>query len=296
MARRMRDHIRARKPAPASCVAGSAPLVVFTLSAFAISGVCWLPLASAAGGPTGRGELVSIVVPASAWRPGAGRRRAGRDRLGRRPERCGRHPAADGALDGPDWLAGTGHPGGLCSCSPQPCSPPGLSNGVWPDLSRFGASTEYHSLAPGVVLGGQPVVLRVRRGDRMARLRPARASAPTLGAEGCGHRQRALGGVASDAVRHHRHHRAMPRRRFHRILLQHADRIIPADLALPAKPRKHPGRRGLHAAFDIATTTPTTTKLVPTLMGGLITLVGLAVIPSLARTRRTAREASAQRS
>jgi membrane protease YdiL (CAAX protease family) len=51
-----------------------------------------------------------------------------------------------------------------------------------------------------------------------------------------------------------------------------------------------------HAAFDIATTTPTTTKLIPTLMGGLITLVGLAVIPSLAKTRPTELAESAQRS
>jgi membrane protease YdiL (CAAX protease family) len=42
-----------------------------------------------------------------------------------------------------------------------------------------------------------------------------------------------------------------------------------------------------HAAFDIATTTPTTTILVPTLMGAVITVLALAVIPDLARTRRT---------
>ena len=51
-----------------------------------------------------------------------------------------------------------------------------------------------------------------------------------------------------------------------------------------------------HAAFDIATTTPTTTKLIPMVMGGLITLVGLTVIPSLARTRRAEPAASAHRS
>jgi hypothetical protein len=42
-----------------------------------------------------------------------------------------------------------------------------------------------------------------------------------------------------------------------------------------------------HAAYDIATTTPTTTTLIPTVMGVAITVAGLAVIPSLARTRRT---------
>jgi len=51
-----------------------------------------------------------------------------------------------------------------------------------------------------------------------------------------------------------------------------------------------------HAAFDIATTTPTTTKLIPMVMGGLITLVGLTVIPSLARTGRAEPAESAHRS
>jgi len=40
-----------------------------------------------------------------------------------------------------------------------------------------------------------------------------------------------------------------------------------------------------HAAFDIATTTPTTTKLIPTVTGAAITILGLATIPYLARTR-----------
>jgi membrane protease YdiL (CAAX protease family) len=40
-----------------------------------------------------------------------------------------------------------------------------------------------------------------------------------------------------------------------------------------------------HAVFDIATTTPTTTKLIPTLTGAVITILGLATIPYLARTR-----------
>jgi membrane protease YdiL (CAAX protease family) len=40
-----------------------------------------------------------------------------------------------------------------------------------------------------------------------------------------------------------------------------------------------------HASFDIATTTPT--KLLPMLMGALITLMGLAVVPSLAKAGRT---------
>ena len=42
-----------------------------------------------------------------------------------------------------------------------------------------------------------------------------------------------------------------------------------------------------HAAFDIATTTPTTTTLIPAIMGVVITLAGLALIPSLAKTRPT---------
>jgi CAAX protease family protein len=41
-----------------------------------------------------------------------------------------------------------------------------------------------------------------------------------------------------------------------------------------------------HAVFDIATTTPTTTTLIPMLTGAVITMAGLAVIPSLARAVR----------
>ena len=42
-----------------------------------------------------------------------------------------------------------------------------------------------------------------------------------------------------------------------------------------------------HAVFDIATNTPTTTDLIPTLMGAAVTIVGLATIPYLARIRAT---------
>lgn len=51
-----------------------------------------------------------------------------------------------------------------------------------------------------------------------------------------------------------------------------------------------------HASFDIATITPSTTRLLPMLMGALITLVGLAVIPSLAKARRTEPAEAARRS
>ncbi|MEO6086346.1 MAG: CPBP family intramembrane glutamic endopeptidase [Umezawaea sp.] len=40
-----------------------------------------------------------------------------------------------------------------------------------------------------------------------------------------------------------------------------------------------------HAVFDIATNTPTTTSSIPTLMGAVITIVGLATIPYLAAVR-----------
>lgn len=36
-----------------------------------------------------------------------------------------------------------------------------------------------------------------------------------------------------------------------------------------------------HATFDIATTTPTTTTVIPTLMGAVITVAALAVMPGL---------------
>jgi membrane protease YdiL (CAAX protease family) len=40
-----------------------------------------------------------------------------------------------------------------------------------------------------------------------------------------------------------------------------------------------------HAMFDIASTTPTSTTLLPTLMGGAVTVAGLATIPYLVRVR-----------
>jgi membrane protease YdiL (CAAX protease family) len=40
-----------------------------------------------------------------------------------------------------------------------------------------------------------------------------------------------------------------------------------------------------HAVFDIATTTPTTSSLLPTLMGAAVTVAGLATIPYLIRAR-----------
>lgn len=40
-----------------------------------------------------------------------------------------------------------------------------------------------------------------------------------------------------------------------------------------------------HAVFDIATNTPTTTTLIPTLMGAAITIAGLATISYLRRVR-----------
>lgn len=47
-----------------------------------------------------------------------------------------------------------------------------------------------------------------------------------------------------------------------------------------------------HAVFDIATTTPTTTTLIPTLMGAAVTVAGLATIPYLARVGHTASTAA----
>jgi membrane protease YdiL (CAAX protease family) len=42
-----------------------------------------------------------------------------------------------------------------------------------------------------------------------------------------------------------------------------------------------------HAVFDIATNTPTSTQLIPTLMGAAVTIAGLATVPYLARARAT---------
>jgi hypothetical protein len=42
-----------------------------------------------------------------------------------------------------------------------------------------------------------------------------------------------------------------------------------------------------HAVFDIATNAPTSTQLIPTLMGAAVTIAGLGTVPYLARTRET---------
>jgi len=42
-----------------------------------------------------------------------------------------------------------------------------------------------------------------------------------------------------------------------------------------------------HAVFDTATTTPTNAKLIPTVTGAAITILGTATIPYLARTRES---------
>ena len=46
-----------------------------------------------------------------------------------------------------------------------------------------------------------------------------------------------------------------------------------------------------HAVFDIATTTPTDTTLIPILMGAAVSLAGLAAIPAL-RTMEPSRQTS----
>ena len=201
-------------------------------------------LAATARRPAGLGELVGVDVPASLGRPRASRRSASPDGSCRRPQRCGRHPSANHRLARPPRVARIGR---LRSAGRVR-----RSRARRPSGGRRLARSEpirgeqrVPDVATCGVLGGQPVLLRLRRGDRLAGLRPARPSAQTLGAEGRDHRQCDLGRLASAVVRYHRH---LPRhacRRLHRVLLQHAHRFIPADLAVPARPRKHIGRGGL---------------------------------------------------
>jgi membrane protease YdiL (CAAX protease family) len=163
-----------------------------------------------------------------------------------------------------------------------------LVDGQWPALSRFGASTEYPTLplaaywlASLVFYGfGEEVGWRGYLQPTLERRRPALQAAVLLSVVWAlwhlplfgitdGYRQMAAVGFIG----------------FYLSLLVAA--LVFAWLW-------HRSGRSLlvvaifHAVFDIATTTPASTTLIPTLMGVAITLAGLAAIPAL-RTISSAR-------
>ncbi|SEN86612.1 CAAX protease self-immunity [Cryobacterium luteum] len=135
-----------------------------------------------------------------------------------------------------------------------------LVDGVWPDTSRFGASVEYAFLpvlvfwtANLIFYGfGEEIGWRgFAQPTLQFRHSTLRAAVLVAAARAAWHPP--LFGITPT-------YRTMPAAGF----------IVVAVF---------------HAVFDIATTTPATTTLIPTLMGAGITIVGLLVIPSLLKSR-----------
>ena len=147
------------------------------------------------------------------------------------------------------------------------------------------------------LLGRQPDLLRVRRGDRLARL-PATRPAPTaLSPDRRRRGQRGLGRLAPAAVRHHRHlPQPCPPLGFLGFYLS----LLVASLVLAWLYLRSNGSllvlAVFHAGYDIATNTPTNTTLIPILMGAAITVAGLATIPALAKARPSTHHRTTQAS
>ena len=157
--------------------------------------------------------------------------------------------------------------------------------GVWPDLSRFGASLEYpmlplavYWLANLVFYGfGEEIGWRGLAQPTLQRRHSALTAAVLVSLVWAGWHLPLFGITAT--------YRSMPAIGF----LGFYFSLLTASFVLAWLYLRSRGSilvvAVFHATFDIATTTPTTTTVVPILMGAVITVAGLAVIPSLAKTR-----------
>jgi uncharacterized protein len=154
---------------------------------------------------------------------------------------------------------------------------------TWPDLSRFGASTEYPAL-PLVVFWlvnllfygfGEEIGWRGFAQPTLGRRHSALRAALVVSVIWAAWHIPLFGITAT--------YRAMPAVGFVGFFLS----ILAASLVLAWLYLRSRGSilvvTVFHAVFDIATTTPTTTALIPTVMGAVITVAALAVIPSLWR-------------
>jgi membrane protease YdiL (CAAX protease family) len=255
------------------------PVLAFTVLAYTISWICWLPLLADRQGWAslsassylhlvgGLGPAVAALVVTAAV--------AGRSGL---VDIVRRTVAWRGRLR---WIA-------LAVLGPLVVFAAAVLvaaavDGVLPDLSRFGASTEYPALPLGVFWiasllfygFGEEIGWRGFAQPALQRRRSALGAALVVSVIWAGWHLPLFGITAT--------YRAMPAVGFFGFFLSMvAGALVLAWLYLRS--------RGsilvvalFHAVFDIATTTPTTTTLIPMLMGAVITVAGLAVIPSLAR-------------
>jgi membrane protease YdiL (CAAX protease family) len=258
------------------------PLAGFTVIAYAISWLCWLPLLadrqdwvswSASTylhlmGGLGPAVAALVVTAVVAGRRGVsdilGRALAWRGRLG--------------------WL-GLAVLGPLCVFGVAVLAAR-VVEGAWPDLSRFGASTEYPLLPLAVFWVanlffygfGEEIGWRGFAQPTLQTHHSALGAAVIVSMIWAAWHLPLFGITAT--------YRAMPAVGFVGFFFS----MLTASCLLAWLYLR--SRASIlvvavfHASFDIATTTPTTTALIPSLMGAVITLASLAVIPSLARTRR----------
>ena len=158
-----------------------------------------------------------------------------------------------------------------------------ILEGQWPDVSRFGASTEYPALpllvfwlANFIFYGyGEEVGWRGFAQPYLQRGRSALRAAALVSVMWAGWHLPLVGITES--------YRRMPAIGFVGFYLS---RLVGAFVLAWLYLRSAASIlvvAAFHSAFDIATTTPTSTTLLPTLMGVAVTVAGIAVIPELHR-------------
>ena len=160
-----------------------------------------------------------------------------------------------------------------------------IATGAWPDLGHFGASTEYPALplaaywlANLVCYGyGEEIGWRGLLQPALQRRRSALAAAVGVSVAWAGWHLPLFGITAT--------YRSMPPIGFVGFYLS----LLVASLVFAWLYLRTAGSllvvAVFHAGYDIATNTPTSTPLIPTLMGAAITVAGLITIPALAKTR-----------
>lgn len=251
------------------------PVVTFVVLAYSISWLCWLPLLadrqdvvgwSASTylhllGGLGPAVAAVVVTAAVAGRCGV------RDLLRRAVAWRGRLRWIALAVIGPLALFGVA------------VVVARAVEGAWPDLSRFGASTEFPALPLAVFSNvlfygfGEEIGWRGFAQPTLQYRHSALHAALVISLVWTAWHLPLFGITAT--------YRAMPAVGFVGFFLS----MVSASLVLAWLYL----RGGIlaaavfHAVFDIATTTPTTTTLVPTVMGAAITVASLAVIPGLWR-------------
>jgi membrane protease YdiL (CAAX protease family)/menaquinone-dependent protoporphyrinogen IX oxidase len=168
-----------------------------------------------------------------------------------------------------------------------------LLNGEWPDLGRFAAGAEYPALplagywiANLIFYGyGEEIGWRGFLQPALQRRRSALTAATLVSLVWAGWHLPLFGITAG--------YRSMPPVAFAGFYLS----ILVAALVMAWLYLRSNGSllvlAVFHATYDITTNTPTTTTLIPTLMGAAITVAGLAIIPALATVRPAHRGPSA---